>query len=61
MTSVVQPLLNFYNTIDTIFGSRVSQGIILIATTLVGFFGVIGVRMVIIPTMIRNMEVLGWV
>lgn len=57
--AVTQPLMKFYNTLDTLFGSRLSQAIILMASVLVGLFGIIGIGMVVIPTMIRNFEILG--
>ena len=57
--AVTQPVMKFYNALDTLFGSRISQAIILVATAFVGFFGAIGVGMVIIPTLIRNFEILG--
>lgn len=59
ITSVAQPIMKFYNTMDTVFGSRLSQGIILVATAFIGLFAAVGLTMVIIPTIIRNFEIVG--
>ena len=59
VTGITQPLMKFYNTLDTIFGSRISQGIILVATAFVTLFAVIGTTMVIFPLITRNFEILG--
>ena len=56
--AVTQPLMKFYNTIDTVFGSRVSQLIIVLATSLVGLFAIIGGGLVIVSSSFRMIEVI---
>ena len=57
--AVTQPLLKFYNAIDTAFGSRVSQMIIMVAVALIGLFTVIGTGMIITSVFFRILETVG--
>ena len=59
ITSVVQPLMKFYNTIDSIFGSRVSQLIILASMLLIGFFTIVGGGALLLAVVSQSLEVLG--
>lgn len=58
--AVTQPLLKFYNALDTIFGSRLSQLIILVGTAFIGLFAVIGGGMIITAVFFRSFEILGF-
>jgi len=54
--AVTQPLMKFYNTMDTIFGGRISQLIIVFATILVGIFATIGGGLIILSSSFRMIE-----
>lgn len=54
--AVTQPLMKFYNTLDTVFGSRVSQMIIVFATVLIGLFTVVGGGLIILSSGFRIFE-----
>ena len=55
--AVTQPLMQFYNTLDTMFGGRISQGIIVVATILIGLFATIGGGLVLLSSSFRMIEV----
>lgn len=57
--AITQPLLKFYNAIDTVFGSRVSQMIIVVAVAFIGLFTVIGTGMIITSVFFRIIETFG--
>lgn len=59
ITSVVQPLMKFYNTIDTLFGSRVSQLIIVVGMLLIGFFTIVATGMLMFSGLSRTLEITG--
>ena len=57
--SITQPLLKLYNALDTVFGSRLSQIIIIIGTLFAGFFAILGGGIVLLPMLLRPIELLG--
>lgn len=59
LIAITQPLLKFYNAIDTVFGSRVSQMIIVVAVAFIGLFTVIGTGMIITSVFFRIIETFG--
>lgn len=56
LISVVQPLLKFYNIMDTIFGSRLSQVIIIVGIILIGFFTVLSVGVLAFSLVTRSIK-----
>ena len=59
ITTIVQPIMGLYNSLDTLFGSRISQGIIIVALALVSFFTILGGGMLLFSAISRNLEIVG--
>lgn len=57
--TVTQPILKLYNTIDTLFGSRISRGIILVSMAVIGFTSALAMMGFMIPLITRPFEAFG--
>lgn len=57
--AVTQPILKLYNTLDTLFGSRISRGIILVSMAVIGFTSALAMMGFIIPLITRPFEAFG--
>lgn len=59
ITSVTQPLMKFYNTLDRLLDSRLSQGVILLAVAFIGLFSALSLGSLMLMMVTRTIQIVG--